>query len=183
MMIENTLYDILPFMSLVFLVICAFGNAIFVLDHYEKSQEASGNAEPIDSPIPTAFHNDVVDSWVNQYLLGLGAFDFGSFEKNPSYSLLWIYLILATFLTQITFFNMLIATMGTTYENVRETEERNLIKMTTEVYGDYAFILMRIRKINLLNDRFLYLAEKVNEEADEKVDIVSEVRKIIQTEV
>ena len=69
--------------------------------------------------------------------------------------------------------------MGTTYENVRETEERNLIKMTTEVYGDYAFILMGIRKINLLNDRFLYLAEKVNEEADEKVDIVSEVRKII----
>ncbi len=68
---------------------------------------------------------------------------------------------------------MLIATMGTTYENVRETEERNCIKMTTEVYGDYAFILMYIRKMNLLNDRFLYLAEKVNEEVDEKVDVVS----------
>lgn len=65
MMIENTLYDILPFMSLVFLVICAFGNAIFVLDHYEKSQEESGVTEVIDSPIPIAFHNDIVDSWVN----------------------------------------------------------------------------------------------------------------------
>jgi len=37
---------------------------------------------------------------------------------------------------------MLIANMGTTYERVREFEERNLVRMTTEIYTDYACILV-----------------------------------------
>jgi len=34
MMIWETLWDILPFMTLVVMTIASFGNAIFVLDHY-----------------------------------------------------------------------------------------------------------------------------------------------------
>lgn len=79
----------------------------------------------------------------------MGSFDFSNYNNSPSYSLLWIYLVGATFLTQITFFNMLIANMGSTYDNVREFEERNIVKMTTELFTDYAYILAKLRKVEI----------------------------------
>jgi hypothetical protein len=57
-------------------------------------------------------------------MLGLGEFRTDNFGSNPSSSLLWILFILATFITQITMLNMLIAIMGDTYSRVSESKER-----------------------------------------------------------
>ena len=53
-------------------------------------------------------------------MVGVGDFTFGNYEENQSKALLWAYFFVAPFLTQIVFFNMLIAVMAETYAHVIE---------------------------------------------------------------
>ena len=82
---------------------------------------------------------------------------------NPSVSLCWIYFIAATFFTQILFINMIIAMMGTTYENVRENADRNALIMQTRILSD--FILLAPSQNRFKDMRYLYIAERVKEES------------------
>lgn len=54
--------------------------------------------------------NDIIDTFINAYLITLGEFEYEGFEgSNNNY--LWSIFISATFVIQITFLNMLIAIM------------------------------------------------------------------------
>lgn len=59
------------------------------------------------------------------------------FETNPNRVLLWIYYIVAIFLTNVTFLNLLIAVMSTTYETVMETKDRGMLIERTRIYLQY----------------------------------------------
>ena len=63
-----------------------------------------------------------------------GAASQEGFESNPSRVLLWVYYIVAIFLTNVTFLNLLIAVMSTTYETVMETKERGMLIERTRIY-------------------------------------------------
>ena len=63
-----------------------------------------------------------------------GAASQEGFESNPSRVLLWLYYIVAIFLTNVTFLNLLIAVMSTTYETVMETKERGMLIERTRIY-------------------------------------------------
>jgi len=65
---------------------------------------------------------DPFDSILNQYLLGLGAFDHTLFVGEGSV-FIWFYFVLATFITQITFMNLMIAIMGDSFDRVTEVRE------------------------------------------------------------
>lgn len=79
---------------------------------------------------------------------------------------MWCYFLLGTFMSQIVFFNMLIAIMATTYGNVMEHEDRNVLKMKTHLFTDY------IRWLNLIGKkqkklfamRYIYSASLQSEE-------------------
>ena len=60
-----------------------------------------------------------------QYLLALGDFAFAeSFVATaPNANLVWVLFIFATFFTQITILNMLIAIMGDAFAKVTEIKE------------------------------------------------------------
>lgn len=70
----------------------------------------------------------------------VGTFTYDKYSDNPSKTLLWIYFILSTFLTQIVFFNMLIAVMGTSYEQVMENKDRSNLISRTMMLSAFVFV-------------------------------------------
>ena len=56
---------------------------------------------------------------------------------------LYIFFILATFLIQIVFLNMLIAIMGDTFSKVTENKDNNARKTKLEIMGDYIDLIDR----------------------------------------
>lgn len=58
-------------------------------------------------------------------MLGLGDFYTIPMAFSDFKDLEWVYFILATFLTQIVFLNMLIAIMGDTFDRLTEKKSRN----------------------------------------------------------
>ena len=79
-----------------------------------------------DRYIPNITGSDMVDSFISIYLLGaLGDFDVTMYQvgSDANYSL--IMFVLATFIIQVVFMNMLIAIMGNTFALVQEAAEEN----------------------------------------------------------
>jgi len=76
--------------------------------------------------------------FLNQYLLALGEFNFGNFANQPQAILCYVFFIGATFFTQITMLNMLIAIMGDSFERVMENRDVNAIKMKLNFMDDMA---------------------------------------------
>jgi len=65
-------------------------------------------------------HNEIIDSLYTQYLLMLGEFEIMGLEGMETYPnvvniLLWAYFFLGTFMTQVVFFNVLVAVIGESY--------------------------------------------------------------------
>ena len=77
---------------------------------------------------------DVTDSFIYQYLVMYGTATQEGYETNPNRVLLWAYYIAAIFMTNVTFLNLLIAVMSTTYETVMETKARGVLIERTRIY-------------------------------------------------
>ena len=61
-------------------------------------------------------------------MLSLGEFSTDNYGEDAKDSLVWIVFILTTFITQITFLNMLIAIMGDTFARVSEVKEQSALQ-------------------------------------------------------
>lgn len=87
--------------------------------------------------------DDVFGYWVlnmllNQYLLALGEFSLDNFASNQQVFLCYFFFICATFISQVTMLNMLIAIMGDTFDKVIENRNVNAIKSKLELMDDQA---------------------------------------------
>jgi len=81
-----------------------------------------------------------VDIFLNQYLLLLGEFDLDNFDaENKAFT--WFVFFLATFLSQVLIFNMLIAIMGDTYAKVSEMKNQAALKEKISILCDYLRIV------------------------------------------
>merc|ERR1719458_472195 len=78
---------------------------------------------------------------MNQYLLALGEFNMDSFAENPQSAICYVFFILATFITQLTMLNMLIAIMGDTFGRVMEKKEVNGTKTKLDLMRDLAAVM------------------------------------------
>lgn len=71
----------------------------------------------------------------------------GTFNNLPKYEqghqtvLCYTFFILATFTTQITMFNMLIAIMGDTFSSVMEDKDVNAVNSKLELMSDLANVM------------------------------------------
>lgn len=155
-MVTETISDISFFIILFLLCVLTFAHAVFVLNRNAKGDD--------DKLYEASFGYAPADVMVNQYLLGLGEFGFDNFENNENRSLIWIYFILATFLTNLTFLNMLIAIMGDTYARVTENKEQEALKERTHMYAD--FIWGITQETAFKNKKYLYIATPVEEEGE-----------------
>lgn len=104
---------------------------------------------------------DITDSFIFQYLVMYGTASQDGFESNPSRVLLWIYYVGAIFLTNVTFLNLLIAVMSTTYESVMETKERGMLVERTGIYYEYigALNIFYPQIIDKFNRRYIFISQ------------------------
>ena len=92
---------------------------------------------------------------LNQYRIGLGDFDTSVYSTHPANILIFIYFILATFLTQIMFMNMLIAIMSETYSRVSEAKERSSLMERTRLYADFLWCINLSKELEGM--KYLYV--------------------------
>jgi hypothetical protein len=62
-MIKETLYDLKNFLLILQIVLCAFGNALLIVDRYQRQIPEQGI--PYEPMIPLALGYDITDSWIS----------------------------------------------------------------------------------------------------------------------
>ena len=83
-----------------------------------------------------------MDSVISIYLLGaMGDFDSGQYEVGYNKYVAIGMFLLATFLIQAVFMNMLIAIMGETFGNVLEAAEQNGLREQVILMADFVWIV------------------------------------------
>ena len=117
MLIQKTLGDITDFLIIFVVALITFGLPLNMLDLNRS------DAKPLIEPV---FGFWLVDTISNQYLLSLGEFasleslgDGAQYEK-----LVLLFFMIATFYTQLTMLNMLIAIMGDSFDYAVENREK-----------------------------------------------------------
>ena len=111
-LIMETLKDIKYFLILFIFIMMCFGNALLVMNQGRSSHVYS-----------KVFNVPFLDSMLNQYILTIGDYDTEAFRMEGGDIIIWCLFIMATFITQITFLNLLIAIMGDTFDRVSEVKE------------------------------------------------------------
>ena len=106
----------------------------------------------------------LADVLYNQYLLALGEFQtLDSYTEGSQPDLVVLMFFCATFFTQITMLNMLIAIMSDVFE--RETEMRDVKKISTklEILAEQAPVLSQTSKTEEL-DVYMIVIEPIRDE-------------------
>lgn len=100
--------------------------------------------------------------------MGLGDFNTDPYGSSNS-NLIWIYFVVATFFTQITFLNMLIAIMSETFSKVTDARAEITLRSKTMLYIDYHWLNEFLVHSKLtLEKRYLYVITPISgQEADE----------------
>ena len=165
-MVVDTLSDVSTFLILFFAILFTFGNAIFILNYNRKlsDEEVAQLGEEEDPEaellIGKHFNSAVINIMVNQYLLSLGEFEgldaFDGADKN----IVWFCFLMATFITQITFLNMLVAIMGDSYAKVTETKDQSALVEKIKIMADYISVV----KDKHLIDRYLTVSKPQDED-------------------
>ena len=100
-------------------------------------------------------------------MLSLGEFSTDNYGEDAKDSLVWIVFILTTFITQITFLNMLIAIMGDTFARVSEVKEQSALQEKIKILSDYVIIVEGESETNGLLNRFLFSIKPKSLASDE----------------
>lgn len=116
-LIMKTITDIIPFMLMMLIIIAAFAQYFYVVNNNVKYIDPNSDVVFFDEYVG----NNGIDVLISVYLMGaIGTFNSGLFraglEPDRHYAI--IMFLLATFIIQVVFMNMLIAIMGETFENV-----------------------------------------------------------------
>jgi hypothetical protein len=111
-LIIETMYDIRYFLIMFIICLASFANAILILDLAEVNKGDNG----YERLIPGYTENNLFDSMFNSYLTGLGEFSMDTYPTTGT--MIWIYFIAATVLTNMNFLNTLISIIGDTYARI-----------------------------------------------------------------
>lgn len=90
-----------------------FANSTLLLD---QSRLESNDGDGFITPV---FGIPFLDAFIRTYLVALGEYEIDQFTGFDS-PLVWIYFLMATFIVQIIFMNLLIAIMGDTFDRVQD---------------------------------------------------------------
>ena len=125
-LILRTMVDVMPFFVIFFIFIFMFGSSLYILSMHRQSGQ-----EIIDD----IFDRWLINTFINQYLLTLGFYDMENFVGDQQL-FIYILFILATFLTQVTVLNMLIAILGNTFDMVKESQAKSEVEMKIQILAE-----------------------------------------------
>lgn len=156
-----------------------FGFCLYFINSTRSGEEV--DPETGEPPVIISAHFDsaIGNMIMNQYLLLLGEFDLDNNDNGSYVVIVWIVFVLATFISQVIIFNMLIAIMGDSYAKVSEMREQAALKEKINILCDY------LRLVTDKDDKENFLVYmKPDEEADEGWGgILSAMKKNIQRSV
>ena len=127
LLVQETMKDIKAFLILLLTTLMMFGIPMVMLDLNRTEENAL---------VDPTFGFWLLNLLLNQYMLALGEFNMDNFADQPQSLMCFFFFISATFITQITMFNMLIAIMGDTFERVMENKEVNATQTKLELMSD-----------------------------------------------
>ena len=162
LLIANTLRDIKEFFVIFLLSLITFGMPLHMLDL---------NRDEDNLLVDSSFGFWPLDLIYNQYLLSLGQFDsLEQLGEGASHEkMVRIFFVAATFMTQITMLNMLIAIMGDSFDYATENRPKFAIKTKLEILGAQAPALPQVTE-EMKKDVYLIVVrpeevEEVEEDA------------------
>ena len=174
LLVGETLFDVRYFLLLLLTTLIMLGVPLVILN--SSSQEEK------------ELYDGVFDFWVfdlmyNQYLLSLGEFGLDNFGDHPQASLVFVFFILATFFSQLTMMNMLIAIMGDSFAKVIENKEVNATKMKLSFLSDMSAVLPMEGSKHQKDCTNLFVAQPTHgddEEGDEWQGSISRLVRVIE---
>jgi len=121
-LIIETIKGIGVFTMIFVVILMAFANALYILNVNRNEPDAAIADDEGDLLFEEAVGHPFLDALLNQYMLALGEFGTDNFSADGSKNsqICWMLFVAATFLSQITILNMLIAIMGDTFGRVYE---------------------------------------------------------------
>ena len=117
---------------MLFMVLFAFMNIIMVLQ-----QNRTDGEEPIFGA-STGFVP--LDALMHAYLTGLGDFEKDAYSEEDPF-IVWIFFLLATFIVQLVFMNLLIALMTDAYINIMAIKEQSTMKELCAMMNDHIWMI------------------------------------------
>eukprot|EP00803_Ostreobium_quekettii_P000758 evm.model.scf_2069.1 EVM.evm.TU.scf_2069.1 scf_2069:9780-19707(+) len=147
-MIREIVKDIRFFLFLGFAVLFGFGFAFFVLYRHERNGEGV-SGEETDEAIDTQFGN-IGRSMITMFGMMLGEFDFDVLyaPRNAEVSIALFIVYMGVMM--IILLNLLIAIMGDSYSNIKDSENAHFMKARAEAIDDVESMMStdRRRKID-----------------------------------
>jgi len=169
-MVTSSVYDIRWFGLMMMLCLLSFANAIVIL-----TKPASDEGEPV---IDQKFDMVYLDSLLSSYMLGLGEFETDNYGDNNFNNLLWLYFMLATFLSQIVFVNTLIAILGSTYARIMDNKVTHALMERAKIYHDFMHLIKPMKR--LCHAKFIYVVKPVQAQDNENENGFESVRAMIE---
>lgn len=74
-------------------------------------------------------------------MIGLGTISYENYKENKALGLLWVYMILATIITQLIFLNILIAIISSTFERITARRNTFALMQKTEKHADLIMLV------------------------------------------
>ena len=120
-------------MVLLVIALMMFGVPIMMLD-----MNSEDDAELIDD----TWHHWLPNLVFNQYMLAMGEFGMDNFGAHPNAVLIYCFFFAATFISQLTMLNMLVAIMADSFDRVYENRKINSTRMKIEFASEFATSLI-----------------------------------------
>ena len=124
------------FIILIFFALLMFGIPLIILNENRDEENAIN-----EGPIGLWFFDMLID----QYLLALGEWGNtrGNIAEGPQTRLIYVFFLLATFISLVTMLNMLIAIMGDTFDRMMENKDINAVRSKLELVADLVALLQK----------------------------------------
>ena len=81
-----------------------------------------------------------LDAVIHAYLTGLGDFNKDNYSEHNGLTV-WMFFLMATFIVQLVFMNLLIAMMGDAYAEIMAIQEQSIMKELCEMMEDHIWML------------------------------------------
>jgi hypothetical protein len=104
-----------------------------------------------------AFEVPFIDAVLHVYRISLGKFDTVNYTAHPAAKFIWLYFFLATLLTQVMFFNMLIAVLGDTFNRMNLNKAKIALKERAKIYADFLWAIKLSE--DLTGQKYIYVVK------------------------
>ena len=162
--VTSSIQDIKYFLLMLVLIILTFSNALLILDLNNKD-EYGESTKSYESFISDVSGDTFFSSIIQQFSLGLGTVPTDNIINNKFRILIWVYFIAAVIVTNVAFFNILIAIVSDTYERIMESKERSNLIQQVEITTEFKDFLKFDQEFTSKN--YLYFIEP--KEDDDKI--------------